>query len=226
TWAENNYQIRFNNNKQLQAISDGGVVSFTTTQQVELGKWYHVIYEMMMAPPGDSVPYYAAFQVRDKDNQIFYNAYAPVTKPVILATSPLRIGKAAGGTYPPYFEGYIDNVQLYNYPAMNLLKGIVGVANTPHTPLAFELSLNYPNPFNPTTEIQFTLPKFQKVNLTIFDVLGKQVKMLVDKKMEPGRYFVSWDGTNDFGLPVSSGIYFYKLRGDDMVKVRKMTLLK
>ena len=62
--------------------------------------------------------------------------------------------------------------------------------------------------------------------LTIHNLLGRKVKTLVDKEIAAGKYSVSWDGTNELGTPVTSGIYFYKLKSKDMVKVRKMLLVR
>jgi len=225
-WWNNNYQIRFNDAQQLQAISDGSV-SFTTDITIEVGKWYHVIYEVRKAPEGDTVAYYGAFQVKDETDEVLFFDYAGFDNPVILAQAPLRIGKAAFGDYPPYFQGYIDEVKIYNYPAVGLLDEILSVEpNTVDVPLKYELAQNYPNPFNPSTEIRFVVPKRQKVTLTVYDLLGNHVKTLVDKVVTAGKHTVSWDGTNEFGQRVASGVYLYRLQTEGLTKVRKMVLVR
>ncbi len=93
-------------------------------------------------------------------------------------------------------------------------------------PLKFELSQNYPNPFNPTTTIKYSIPKEAKVELKIYNMLGQLVRTLVNQEREPGVYEVSWDGTDQSGRNVSSGIYLYQIRAGDFVKKMKMTLMK
>jgi len=83
-----------------------------------------------------------------------------------------------------------------------------------------------PNPFNPTTVVSFALPKEVKVNLSVYNVLGQQVKILVDDVMRAGNQTVTWDGTDATGHQVSSGVYFYKLRAGDFTDTKKMLLLK
>lgn len=90
----------------------------------------------------------------------------------------------------------------------------------------FELSQNYPNPFNPTTVINYKVPR-GKVKLDIYNILGQKVRTLVDKSaVTPGKYKVKWNGRNDYGEIVSSGIYIYKLRSEMGVKAKKMVFQK
>jgi hypothetical protein len=93
-------------------------------------------------------------------------------------------------------------------------------------PTEFELSQNNPNPFNPTTEISFALPKDAKVNLSVFNVLGQRVTTLVDEYMTAGYQTVAWNGTDYSGNTVASGVYFYKIDADDFTATKKMLLLK
>jgi flagellar hook assembly protein FlgD len=93
-------------------------------------------------------------------------------------------------------------------------------------PQIFNLSQNYPNPFNPVTHFRFSLAHQVKVKLEIFNVLGQRVKMLVDKEMPAGEYQMQWDGLNDMGNKLGSGLYFYRISAGDFVKIRKMILLK
>lgn len=93
-------------------------------------------------------------------------------------------------------------------------------------PKTFNLSQNYPNPFNAVTVISFALPKAGHVKLEIYNILGQKVKDLVDEKVSAGYKKVVWDGKNNGGNDVASGVYFYKLRTEGFVEVMKMTLLK
>jgi hypothetical protein len=95
-------------------------------------------------------------------------------------------------------------------------------------PEEFELAQNYPNPFNPSTTISFRLTnKMPKpTTLKIFNLLGQEIKTLVDEPLSEGKYEVVWDGRDDRNLLMSTGIYIYRLQIGSQVKVKKMTLVK
>lgn len=95
------------------------------------------------------------------------------------------------------------------------------------TPDRFNLTQNYPNPFNPNTKIQFSLPNEGKVALGIYDITGQEIKKLVDHDfMNAGKYTAEWDGTDNFGNKVTSGIYFARMSVGQMQKTIKMNLVK
>ncbi|UCE07571.1 MAG: DUF4962 domain-containing protein [bacterium] len=91
---------------------------------------------------------------------------------------------------------------------------------------SYRLFQNYPNPFNPTTMIQYKIPIADKVTLKIFDLLGREVRILVNENQPKGFYRVVWDGRNEMGQIVADGIYLYLISADDFVKTCKMILLK
>jgi hypothetical protein len=94
-------------------------------------------------------------------------------------------------------------------------------------PQNFDLKQNYPNPFNATTQIRFDLPKSSHVKLEIFNVLGQKVKTLVDEELQAGYKQVTWDGKDQRGNLVSTGIYFYRIRAENQfTDMRKMLLIK
>ena len=95
-----------------------------------------------------------------------------------------------------------------------------------NVPDEFVLYANYPNPFNPTTKIDYGLPEEAKVSLVIFDILGREVITLVDGPQEPGYRSITWNGTDVFGRNVSAGMYYYLLQAGDFVDTKKMILLK
>ncbi len=90
----------------------------------------------------------------------------------------------------------------------------------------FRLTQNYPNPFNPSTIIKYALSRGQFVTLKIYDLLGKEIKTLVNEAQVNGIYQAVWIGNNNSGKKVSSGIYFYQLRSGDFVETKKMLLIK
>jgi len=93
-------------------------------------------------------------------------------------------------------------------------------------PVDFMLSQNYPNPFNPVTAIDFNLPHSASVNLKIFNVLGQCVRTLINSRKSSGRHTVYWDAQDNAGIPVSTGVYFYRLSVGDQVESRKMLLVR
>lgn len=101
-----------------------------------------------------------------------------------------------------------------------------GVQRIEILPEQLSLSQNYPNPFNPTTRIEFALPHASDVSLKIYDVIGREVTQLMNEQKNAGRYSVEWNGRDHFGIPVSSGIYFYTFRSGGIVLSKKMLLLK
>lgn len=93
-------------------------------------------------------------------------------------------------------------------------------------PDKFILEQNYPNPFNPETRIVYQIPRGTKVTVKIYNILGKEIRTLVNKSQSLGRHEVVWDGTNNFGHPVSSGIYIYQLRAENFVAAKRMILIR
>jgi len=93
-------------------------------------------------------------------------------------------------------------------------------------PKAYKLFVNYPNPFNPTTMIQYYVPTESKVTLLISDVNGDLVKTLVDGVQRAGQKSATWNGRNNRGQLVASGMYFYRLSAEGFSQTRKMILLK
>lgn len=88
-------------------------------------------------------------------------------------------------------------------------------------PKEFSVSQNYPNPFNPVTNIEFSLPKSSFVKLVIYDMLGREVEILVNQQLSAGTYKADWNASN-----YSSGVYFYKIEAGDFSDIRKMILIK
>ncbi|GJQ21252.1 MAG: hypothetical protein HBSIN02_16070 [Bacteroidia bacterium] len=88
------------------------------------------------------------------------------------------------------------------------------------------LGQNYPNPFNPTTTIPYVLDRASTVRLVVYDITGREVKKVVDEQKEAGSYAAIWDGTDDTGLHVPSGVYFAKVEAGMEVKTRKMVLAR
>ena len=94
------------------------------------------------------------------------------------------------------------------------------------TPNKYSLNNNYPNPFNPMTTISYDLPEDGFVNITIYDMMGRTVKIMVTGEQNAGVKSVQWDATDSFGKPVSAGVYLYQIKAGEFVQTKKMVLLK
>ena len=93
-------------------------------------------------------------------------------------------------------------------------------------PLTYTLSANYPNPFNPSTTIDYSIASAGEVSIVVYDMMGRHIRTLVSDFATPGSYNVVWDAKNDDGLSVSAGMYVYKMISGDFVEVNKMLLVK
>ncbi len=106
------------------------------------------------------------------------------------------------------------------------LKEPVAAKQEPSVPRRFALAQNHPNPCNPATEIGFELGGRTPSRLRIYDVAGRLVRVLLDETLDAGPHAVVWDGRNDQGKPVSSGIYFYRFEAADFAATRRLVVLK
>ena len=103
---------------------------------------------------------------------------------------------------------------------------ITSVDDIQATPVVFGLQQNYPNPFNPTTRIRYQLPKNVKVSIMIYNILGTKVKALVDANESAGYHEIEWDGRDEFGRAVSSGVYIYRIMAGNFSDSKKMIFMK
>ena len=93
-------------------------------------------------------------------------------------------------------------------------------------PVIFKLNNCYPNPFNPVTTLRYDLPENGLVNITIYDMMGRQVKTLINGSQTAGYKTIQWNATNNVGQPVSAGIYLYQIQAGEYIQTKKMILLK
>jgi len=118
-----------------------------------------------------------------------------------------------------------DLSQYYTLSAPSSVAGFADAEN-PAIPGEFVLQQNYPNPFNPSTTIRFALPEHAAVQLSVYNLLGQRITLLVNEPRAAGVHSVQWNGTDDSGRPVSSGIYLVRLEAGEQVQMQRMTLLK
>ena len=122
----------------------------------------------------------------------------------------------------------IDTLEANNAPFTVTIDGgyAMSVYLESLLPDKFALHQNYPNPFNPITTLLYDLPENSFVNVTIYDMLGRGIRTLVNTTQDAGFKSVIWNATNDFGKPVSAGVYLYQIQAGDFIQTKKMVLLK
>jgi hypothetical protein len=134
-----------------------------------------------------------------------------------LGAQSLEFSPLVGTSYTPYFT-----------PGMVTISENTSVDddNRVALPMEYSLKQNYPNPFNPMTEISFDLPRAGNVQLNVYNILGRKVTTLINDYLAAGRHSVTFNGTNDDGSSLASGIYLYRLITEEFVDSKKMTLMK
>jgi len=126
--------------------------------------------------------------------------------------------------YPPGSQYVGESVDLAFVITGDTIE--TGIRNPGSTPGMYKLGQNFPNPFNPTTTIQYEVPAFVHVTIAIYNVAGERVRVLVNEEKGPGRHFASWNGRNEAGETVASGVYFYRMKAGPFVQAKKLVFLK
>tara|TARA_B110000014_G_scaffold252136_1_gene230174 strand:- start:20 stop:1477 length:1458 start_codon:yes stop_codon:yes gene_type:complete len=125
-----------------------------------------------------------------------------------------------------WYVGF-GHLYLYRFVQSAFHENILASYNDSESLLkTFMLYPNYPNPFNPTTTIRYNLLQSSLVNITIYDMMGRKIKTLINQSQDVGQRSIVWKATNDFGHPVSTGIYLYQIHAGDNIQTKKMIFLK
>ena len=176
------------------------------------------VWNIKLISEGISGPY--TFSIGSKDNLPLGLSFAFLDVPnknVIsnILSESITIQESLGNGYDITIvsgdEQYVSDM------ITNLLEAI---------PAEYSLSQNYPNPFNPTTKIDFSLPRSDDVTVTIYNLMGQQIKVLMNSNLEYGYHTVTWNGLDQLGRSVASGVYFSELRTRNFRQTKKMLLLK
>ena len=120
----------------------------------------------------------------------------------------------------------IQDFYIYSNRVMLPTGDNVSLADVIVMPEKFTIHQNYPNPFNPVTTLRYDLPEQTHVNITVYDMLGRKVRTILNQEQDPGYKSLIWDATNDYGKPVSAGIYLYQIQAGEYMQTKKMVLLK
>jgi len=150
------------------------------------------------------------------------NVYFGENNGTIIKISPQTFGRINDSTQISWSTFQGNNQRTGNQSDLNLKIH----DNDSFIPSKFTLHQNYPNPFNPITTLRYDLPEQSMVNIIIYDLLGREVRTLVNTTQDAGFKSVIWDATNDYGKPVSAGVYLYQIQAGDFVQTKKMVLLK
>ncbi len=223
TYLLSSASSRYLNNERIQFSKNGtafwgdmdGWVTYTTSAEISFytpdGRFGHFYFPKLPYYQGNGSFEYHDFCITDDDTlHIVYNYKPSVENPSM----------------------YLVEGKLYIPDLLNLLTGI---EDENHQQFSFKLFQNYPNPFNPTTTIKYSIPtssplakgrtEEEFVTLKVYDVLGREIKTLVNKKQSPGNYTVEFNAASAAGgLP--SGLYFYKLTAGSFSQTKKMILMK
>lgn len=125
-----------------------------------------------------------------------------------------------------YYNDYSSGRPVVKSVQPEVEAGQVFYSNPTAMPTKFALHQNSPNPFNPTTKIAYDMPAAGDVKISVFNVLGQHVSDLVDGRSEAGSYEIIWDGKDEAGESVASGVYFYRIKTEQFSETKKMLLLK
>jgi hypothetical protein len=170
------------------------------------------------------------------DFEVYLNgeldAFSSFSGSILTTNIDLIFAQVLPGNNNFNYKGVLDDIRIYNYAIpYSEIQALYDIntsvtENNPEIPLENYLYQNYPNPFNGQSVIKFNLRKSGEVNLEVYNILGKKVRNLINKEMPNGFHSVTWDGRNDKGERVSSGVYFYKLKASGFSLSRKMIFLQ
>jgi len=130
------------------------------------------------------------------------------------------------------FYWRVKNLEDPDYKCLYVVNILLGYTNAEENedvddlPEDFHLANNYPNPFNPSTTIEYSIPTQSHVTISIYNLLGQKIRTLVDETQVPGKHITSWNGRDYDGKLVASGVYFYKIIAGDYAQIKKMLLQK
>ena len=201
---------------------------------------WHQFFALGVAPAGaDSMNAGVVYwQVSGDDHGAVYfddvNVFVPVTSSIMQAShEDLVMAAMNDGVHHVTVDWNVGAMDVWDMTMASNgpfqftldLSATLGIDEST-IPDVFALHNNYPNPFNPVTNITYDIPEVADVKLEIYNVMGQKVRTLATGSHEPGRYRVLWNATNDLGQGLSSGMYIYRIQAGDFVSVKKLVLMK
>ena len=177
-------------------------------------------FEIDVDDPDSLLTWFAAFSDSSSDTLLFFD---------ILGDSAIRISRVPGWVGEDTLTIVVEDTSGARDSTIVLIQVTAPVGIEDYTgliPLQFEVFQNYPNPFNPTTTIRYALPKRSDVTIEIYNLMGQLVTRIHKEGVRAGYHEERWNGVNQRGVPIASGVYIYRLRAGEYVQTRKMLLLK
>lgn len=150
------------------------------------------------------------------------NALDVASEVHVSRSSGILLYGSVGGTYTPADYSLANKTEV----AGGKEELSAGEGADRNLPTEYALLQNYPNPFNPSTMIRFDLPERSHVKITIYDALGRDISIALSEELAAGRHGQLWEGRNHHGLPVASGVYFYRIEARSLVSPRSLTAVK
>ena len=149
-------------------------------------------------------------------NYLFNNQNVSLGKAVLQAKLSLENQSSSEDAIPRRYT-------LLGDPALKVPSGTIAQVNisNPNIPENYSLKQNFPNPFNPTTTIRYSIPKAVHITIKVYNIIGQLVATLIDEYKQAGNYEIKFNGSN-----LSSGVYFYRMQAGNFVEVKKLILLK
>jgi glycerophosphoryl diester phosphodiesterase len=211
------YEDKGNNELRFKVTtSDGAERPGIPAADLRVNEWLHIV------------------GVYDGNNAMIYlNGELKDTHALTGTVNPGQVTNL-GTSLGSYFKGSIDNIQIFALALSDAdikflydeIKISATVDYTPNLPEDYSLWQNYPNPFNPVTTLKYTIKHAGHVTLFVYDLRGRKVAELVNQRLNPGSYQLTWDGRDQTGIPVASGVYFYKISTGNFTATKKMTLIR
>jgi hypothetical protein len=213
---ENRWKASISNNRLRWTVkTSSGIRDLDSETDFSVGVWRHVT----LTYTGSDIELYI-------DGNL--DAFSSWSGSLLTTSFDLTIGQVLPGNQGYNFNGVLDDIRIYDYalgvPEIEQLAGLATSAEASpedRVPLKNALEPNYPNPFNPMTEIRFSVSETGPVTLEIFDLLGRTVATIVRELLPPGTYRRTWDATG-----VATGVYYYQLTASDSRITRKLMLLR
>ena len=230
TYPSRTFSLLMPTDKQTVDVTNDVMVSWNATTDYD-GNTVHYLWAL--ANPADTAFTNPLVKVESANSGADANVTIPYkTVDDLLSNLGMKVGDTRDFIWTVYAMDTADTVQASTYSApdftpvyynVTLKRDLITAIDKGNTltPRKFALEQNYPNPFNPTTTIRYSLPQSSKVKLTVYDILGRTVAVLVNKVQNTGNYIINFDASR-----LSSGMYFYRLETDKATFIHKMLLIK